>query len=127
MSLNKLSTEIESEILNDQSLNIENSLIAFNKKMLLTELLIKSNYIIRDQADEHLYNLYYRNGNKLMYDLLTNWIYDKNNFTTENTYKIYLRKICILLDTTFPKYSDDYSPYSPKSFHQYKFIQQNIF
>jgi hypothetical protein len=84
----------------------------FNRQKVRNQLILKSNNIIRDQADDHIMKLYYDNGKPLMYDALINWIYSKRNRNKIN----YVNNISELLETNFPKYSEDYSKFSPSVF-----------
>lgn len=84
----------------------------FNRQKGRNQLIFKSNNIIRDQADDHIMKLYYNNGKKVMYTALVNWIYSKRNLNKIN----YVNNVSELLETDFPKYSDEYSEFRPSIF-----------
>ena len=81
-------------------------------KEVMNEFILKSNSLIRDQCDDHIYNKYYLKNNQLKYDVLVTWLYSQKNLKRNN----YLNLVIELLDTNFPKYSVDYSTYRASRF-----------
>ena len=74
-----------------------------NKQKMMAEFVSRSNHLIRDQVDDHIFALYPRET----YYRMIKWFYEEKNLKKKD----YLKNTILRLGTDFPKYSYRYSSY----------------